>query len=214
MNNAPTLADAVAAARGTWNTFRGAGQTLGSYIGGHGGVPDAPAPAPTQNPPLAVAQNPGALPPMTLGGVPISRLQAPLGQNMESIPTRSMFAPIAPMAQVVPREAQQIDHSHRDNPGAISAQEMARRNPGLTPYMMAQERATAVPLVSQKEAATGAYLSLVQQRYNEQMAAQGRGQVLDPESQGNKARDKLIAAYQRLLPQGIGLNMSDEAQDK
>jgi hypothetical protein len=42
-----------------------------------------------------------------------------------------------------------IDHSNPNNPGAISAQEMARRAaPTMTPYAMAQLRAAYAPLGS------------------------------------------------------------------
>jgi TPR repeat protein len=59
----------------------------------------APAPAPNQNAPAAT-QNPGftnVLPPMTLGGVNLSRGQTPVGQGMASTPAPSAFArPAAP----------------------------------------------------------------------------------------------------------------------
>jgi hypothetical protein len=52
-----------------------------------------------------------------------------------------------------------IDHSHPDNPGAISAQEMVRRTANYSPYQMDRLRQSYAPLVAPRDLIMGQQFS-------------------------------------------------------
>lgn len=204
MNSAATLADAVANQ-----------SVLGQLVGGFpsNALSDRINQGLTRmNIPVAQADSQGNQLPSVASIPGLARTPGDtFSAGAAAAPDPKFVRVFQPQAHVQAGHSGAIDHSNPNNPGAVSAEEMARRTP-MNDYQMARLRAAYTPIVSPKEQAANAYLNLIQQRFAEEQAAAARGQVLDPKSAGNLSRDRAIAGYQRFLPQGLGIGLSDEAQ--